>query len=182
MNFLNQYELPLLQSLHDAVQSGFGDAFFPLITKLGNAGIFWIILALVLLCFKKTRRAGLAMAISLVLGLIITNVTIKPLVARIRPYAVDPSIVLLIPPESDFCFPSGHTSTSFECAFALWLNYKKAGTAALVLAAVIGFSRLYLMVHYPTDVIAGAVIGVVIGAVGRAVADWVIKKTRMPVG
>lgn len=180
MNFLNEFELPILRSLHDAVQSGFGDTFFPVITKLGDGGIFWIVLAVVLLCFRKTRRAGLAMAISLVLGLLLTNLTIKPLVERIRPYIVDPSIALLIPPESDFSFPSGHTSTSFECAFALFAYHKKAGTAALVLAAAIAFSRLYLMVHYPTDILAGVAIGAVVAVIGCTAANWVwgrVKKT-----
>lgn len=180
MNFLNEFELPILRSLHDAVQSGFGDTFFPVITKLGDGGIFWIVLAVVLLCFRKTRRAGLAMAISLVLGLLLTNLTIKPLVERIRPYIVDPSIALLIPPESDFSFPSGHTSTSFECAFVLFAYHKKAGTAALVLAATIAFSRLYLMVHYPTDILAGVAIGAVVAVIGCNAANWVwgrVKKT-----
>lgn len=181
MNFFNEYELPVLRAMHDAMQSDFSDAFFSFITKLGDGGIFWIILAAGLLFFKKTRRAGLAMSFALILGLCVTNLTIKPLVARIRPYVAAPSIVLIIPPESEFSFPSGHTSTSFECAFALWLNHKKAGALALLLAAVIGLSRLYLMVHYPTDVIAGALLGVGIAVVGCVAANWVVEKTKLSV-
>lgn len=180
MNFLNEFELHLLHVLHDVLNCELADSFFSLITKLADAGVFWIILAIVLLFFKKTRRAGVAMAFSLILGLLITNITIKPLVARIRPYVVDPSIVLIIPPESEFSFPSGHTSTSFECAFALFCYNKKAGAVALELATMIGISRLYLMVHYPTDVICGALFGVVIAIVAVKIANWVVDKTKMP--
>lgn len=181
MNFLNQYELPLLHAMHDTLQSDVGDAFFSFVTRLCDGGIVWIILAVILLFFKKTRRAGLAMAFALIIGLLITNVTIKPLIARIRPYVADPSIALIIPPESEFSFPSGHTSTSFECAFALFAYHKKAGAAAIMFACIIGFSRLYLMVHYPTDVICGAILGVGIAFAACAVARFVVKKTKMPV-
>lgn len=181
MNALNSFELPILYAIQDAIGCSFLDRFFSLITRLGDAGIFWIILTIALLCFKRTRRAGVAMAVALLVGLGVTNLAIKPLVARIRPYIVDPSIVLLIPPETEFSFPSGHTSTSFECAFVLFAYNRKAGIAAIVLAAIIGFSRLYLMVHYPTDVLAGVIFGAIIAAVGCKVGNWIVKKTGMPI-
>ena len=181
MNALNQLELPVLYAIQDAIGSSFCDTFFSLITKLGDKGIFWIVLALVLLFFKKTRKAGTAMAIALILGLCVTNLGIKPLVGRIRPYAADPSIALIIPPESEFSFPSGHTSTSFECAFVLFAYHKEWGIAAIVLAALIGFSRLYLMVHYPTDVLAGVLVGALIAAAACAVGNRIVKKTKMSV-
>lgn len=180
MNALNQFELPVLHAIQDAIGCSFLDTFFSLITKLGDGGIFWIILAVVLLFLKRTRKAGVAMAVALILGLCVTNLGIKPLVARIRPYIVDPSIVLIIPPESEFSFPSGHTSTSFECAFVLFHYHKKWGIAAIVLAAVIAFSRLYLMVHYPTDILAGIVIGALIAAAACVIGNWIVKKTKMP--
>ncbi|MBP3379222.1 MAG: phosphatase PAP2 family protein [Clostridia bacterium] len=182
MTWLNEFEVGLLKGLHDALQCTFLDKFFPLITSLGNAGIFWIIVAVVLLFFKKTRKAGVTMAISLILGLIICNLTMKPLIARIRPYDFDTSLqaLMLIDAEHDFSFPSGHTVASIEAAVALWLNNKKWGTAAIVLAAVIAFSRLYLLVHYPTDVLAGVIIGVAIAFAAFALAKWLIKVTKMP--
>ena len=181
MNALNQLELPFLHALQDAIGCGFCDTFFSLITKLGDHGYFWIAMALVLLCFKRTRRIGVSMAIALIIGLCVTNLGVKPLVQRIRPYIVDPSISLIIPPESEFSFPSGHTSTSFECAFVIWAYNRKWGIAAIVLAALIGFSRLYLMVHYPTDVIAGVIFGVIIAAVACVIGNFIVKKTKMPV-
>ncbi len=182
MNWLNEFEVGLLRGLHDLINCKPLDWFFPLITKLGNAGIFWIILAVVLLIFKKTRRAGVTMAISLILGLVICNLTMKPLIARIRPYDFDTTLqaLMLTGAEHDFSFPSGHTVASIEAAVALWLNNKKWGTAAIVLAAIIAFSRLYLLVHYPTDVLAGIIIGVAIAFAAFAIAKWLIKVTKLP--
>jgi len=159
VNVLNSFEIKLLHGLQNAIQCEFLDWFMPLVTSLANSGIFWILLAVILLCFRKTRHIGVTMAIALILGLLVGNLTLKPLTARIRPYDFDPSIVLLVLPEHDFSFPSGHTMASFEGAFSVFLCHRKAGIAALILAALIAFSRLYLMVHYPTDVIAGAVLG-----------------------
>ncbi len=159
MNFFNSFEIELLHDLQDAVQCDFLDWFMPIVTSLANAGIFWILLAIVLLCFKKTRKVGLTMGIALVIGLLVGNLTLKPLTARIRPYDFDPSITLLIPPEHEFSFPSGHTLASFEGAVSIFAYNRNFGIAALIFAALIAFSRLYLMVHYPIDVITGAILG-----------------------
>ena len=182
MTWLNELEVGLLRGLHDLISCKALDWFFPIITKLGNAGIFWIILAVTLLIFKKTRRAGVTMAISLILGLLICNITLKPLVARIRPYDFDTALqaLMLTGAEHDFSFPSGHTVASVDAAFALWLCNKKWGTPALILAAIIAFSRLYLLVHYPTDVLAGIIIGVAIAFAAYAIAKWLIKVTKLP--
>ena len=99
MNTLNSFEIGILHSLHDALQCAFLDTLMPIITRLANSGIFWIMLALLLLFFKKTRRAGITMGIALILGLVFGNLLLKPLIARVRPYDFDPSIVLLIPKE-----------------------------------------------------------------------------------
>jgi len=159
VNSLNSFEAGLLHDLQNAVQSDFLDRIMPSVTALADFGSFWILLAAVLLCFRKTRRTGATVAAALILGIFVGYLTLKPLIARIRPYDFDPSIVLLVLPEHDFSFPSGHTMASFEGAFSVFLCHRKAGIAALILAALIAFSRLYLMVHYPTDVIAGAVLG-----------------------
>lgn len=159
MNFFNSFELDLLYNLQSIFRGELLDKIMPHMTSLANAGILWILLAVVLLIFKKTRKIGITMALSLFLGFIIGNLTVKPLVARIRPYDFDPSIVLLISPEHDYSFPSGHTLASFEGAVSIFLYRKKAGIAAIALAFLIAFSRLYLMVHYPLDVIVGAVLG-----------------------
>jgi len=132
------------------------------ITTLGNGGIFWIALSIFLMCIKKTRKCGFLMAISMLLGLIIGNGILKNIIARQRPCWIDNSIPLLVPNPHDFSFPSGHTLASFEAAIMIFLHNKKWGSISLVLAILIAFSRLYLFVHFPTDILGGIVLAAII--------------------
>ena len=167
------WEFAVLDGLQ-RIGTPFLDTVLSAVSALGNAGIFWIVLSALLLCTKKYRMAGLAMGLALLFGFLIGNLTIKPLVARVRPYDVNPSVALLISPPKDFSFPSGHTLSSFAAATALFLNHKKAGAAALALAAVIAFSRMYLYVHYPTDILAGLLIGVAVAFLANAIVRrWI---------
>lgn len=152
--------MEFLLFLQEHLRTAFGDFFFPLVTHLGDAGIVWIALGLSLLIPKKTRRCGLAVLIALAVTFVVGNVVMKNLIARPRPFIVYPDIELLIAPPSGFSFPSGHSSSSFAAATALFCFYKKPGIAALVLAALIAFSRMYLFVHYPTDVLTGIMLGI----------------------
>ena len=123
------------------------------ITTLGNAGILWIILSALFLCFKKTRKTGLMTSLSLILDLLSVNVLIKNLAARTRPYEVIEGLTSLIGPQSDFSFPSGHTAASFAFATVILLTApKKYSVPTLILATLIALSRIYLGVHYPTDI------------------------------
>ena len=129
-------------------------------TTLGEWGAIWIVFGLAMLCFKKYRRVGVAVLLGLVIGLVTVNFGIKNIVARPRPCAINSAVQLLVPFPSEFSFPSGHTVSSFGAATSIFLKNKKLGAWALALAAVISFSRLYLYVHFPSDVLAGAAIGV----------------------
>ena len=134
------------------------------ITKLGDAGIVWIILTVILLLIPKTRKSGVYMAVALIADLIICNVILKPIVARIRPYSINQTVHLLVTPLKDYSFPSGHTAASFASVSALYLSGRKrmaAGT--LIVSVLIAFSRMYLYVHYPTDVLGGLIIGLLCG-------------------
>ncbi|PTQ80654.1 undecaprenyl-diphosphatase [Trichococcus patagoniensis] len=155
LSFLNT-----LQSFHTPLL----DQLMLFLTTLGNGGMVWIALALVLLVIPKYRIYGLTMLVSLLISIIFGNVLLKNIVARPRPNWIDPSVKLLIPNPTDYSFPSGHTFTSFAAAGSLFLYNKKSGTAALVLASLIGFSRMYLYVHYPSDVLAGALFGLAAAA------------------
>lgn len=137
----------------------FLDWLMPLYSSLGNAGWFFILMALALLLIPKTRRAGATMALALIFCLLAGNLLLKPLVARVRPYDANGFTGLLVPPLGDFSFPSGHTFGAVAVAVSLLFHYKKAGIAALCAAALMAFSRLYLYVHYPSDVLAGALLG-----------------------
>ena len=165
------FDLPILDWIAANLQCGFLDALMPLITLLGDAGIFWILCSVALIFIPKTRRVGLSMGISLLIGLLVCNVTLKPLVGRIRPYDYQMvhfqrEITLLVEGLHDFSFPSGHTIASFEAATALLMGNKKLGIPAMILAVLIAFSRLYLYVHYPTDVLASIVLGIGIAFLG----------------
>ena len=165
------FDLPILEWIAANLKCGFLDAVMPLITLLGDAGIFWIACSVVMILIPKTRKTGWAMGISLLIGLLVCNVTLKPLVGRIRPYDYQwqffqKEIPLLVEGLHDYSFPSGHTIASFEAATALLIGNKKLGIPAMVLAVLIAFSRLYLYVHYPTDVLASIVLGIGIAFLG----------------
>ncbi len=146
------------------LRTPFLDKVFTFITHLGDEGYVWIAIAVILLFFKKTRKCGIIMAITLIAGLLIGNIALKNIFARPRPFVLDPTKIanVLISPPSSYSFPSGHTLSSIECAVAIWLCNKKWGIPAIILAVLIAFSRNYLYVHYPTDILAGAVLGVAI--------------------
>ena len=176
------FDLPILDWIQSNLQSELMDTIMPIITMFGDAGIFWIACAVLLMIFPKTRRTGLGMGFALLMGLLICNVTLKPLVGRIRPYDYQiqnlgrtwDSLLaagkLLVETPHDFSFPSGHTIASFEACTVLMLGNKKLGIPATLLAIAIAFSRMYLYVHYPTDVIASVILGTIFGIIGYAIA------------
>lgn len=162
-----RFDLPILDWIRAHLTCGLLDATLPVVTKLADAGAIWILLAAILILNPRHRRCGIAVALSLGIGLVVCNLGLKPLLGRIRPYdyqltAFGREISLLIPPETDASFPSGHTLASFEAATVLMLYRKKWGIPALILAGIIAFSRLYLYVHYPTDVLFSLFLGPII--------------------
>ena len=174
------FDLPILDWIQANLQSGFMDKFMPFITVFGDAGIFWMVISALLLISPRTRKTGLGMAFAMMIGLIVCNITLKPLVARIRPYDLQAelgvAIQLLCDAQHDFSFPSGHTIASFEAAVVLLKNSKKMGIPAMVLAVLIAFSRMYLYVHYPTDVIASVILGTLFALIGDALAGLIAPK------
>ena len=151
-----------IQGLHTAA----GDVLMPFVSRLGNAGLIWIAADVGLLLRPKTRKVGVAVGIALVLEVVLCNGLLKPLVARLRPCDIQTSVALLIPRPTDFSFPSGHTASSFAAASALFFQKSKLRLPAVLLAGLIAFSRLYLFVHFPSDVLAGVLLGIITGAIG----------------
>ena len=174
------FDLPILDWIQANLTSPLADEIWPRITLLGDDGIFWIALAVILLFFRKTRRTGLGMGIAMALGLLVCNIILKPAVARPRPYDFQAELGVIIPLLTermhDFSFPSGHTIASFEASVVILLNHKKAGIAALVLACLIAFSRLYLYVHYPTDVIVSVFLGTGVAFLGNFLAGRIMNR------
>ena len=164
----------ILHWIQNNITCPFLDAVVPKLTMLGNAGIIWILAGVLLLCTKKYRRQGALVLMGLLVGLLVGNVALKHLVARSRPCWLDPSVQLLIATPTDYSFPSGHTLSSVIGATILTKTDRRFGYAAIPLAALIAFSRLYLYVHFPSDVLAAAVLGVLIGKVSDRVGMHLI--------
>ena len=193
-NILNalaeSFDLPILDWIQANLQSPLMDKIMPIITMFGDAGIFWMVCAAILFLIPKTRRTGLGMAFAMMMGLLICNVLLKPLVGRIRPYDYQIEYLgktmqdllvagkLLVETPHDFSFPSGHTIASFEACAVLMLNDKRLGIPATLLAIAIAFSRMYLYVHYPTDVIVSVILGSLFAIIGYAIA----KRIPLPSG
>ncbi|MBQ8996313.1 MAG: phosphatase PAP2 family protein [Oscillospiraceae bacterium] len=148
----------VLDWIQEHLSSAFLDAVFVFVTHLGDHAVIWILLAIVLLMNGKTRRAGIRILAGLLLGFLVGNLAIKNIVRRPRPFEVR-GIEPIISPPKDHSFPSGHTTSSFVSAWTLFREDKKKGIPALLLAGCIAFSRLYLFVHFPSDILGGILLG-----------------------
>ena len=173
--------LDALQSIHSPVLN----VIMMVITYFAEVGWGWIALTVIMLRFPKRRKMGLASGVSLAIMLLINDVTIKSIVGRPRPYTLREDIDTIIPYPMGTSFPSGHTCASFSAATAIFLYDKKLGAFAYLLAALIGFSRNYFYVHYPTDVICGALLGIILGIIGTAIVRKLIvprfgEKLKLP--
>ena len=153
----------ILYWVQDNLSCGFLDAVMLKLTLLGSGGAIWLLAAAIMLCTKEYRRQGVILLAGLAVGVLVGNVCLKNLIARPRPCWLDDSVNLLISVPMDYSFPSGHTLSSVIGATVLTKTNRRFGWVAIPLAAVIAFSRLYLFVHYPSDILAGAVLGVLIG-------------------
>ncbi len=152
------------------------DQIMVFVTSLANHGELWIALGLLFLCFARTRRLGMNVLISIVLGYVTGNLILKNLFARSRPCWVRPDVSLLVAAPKDYSFPSGHTLVSFEGAVSIFRYKRSWGIAAIALAAVIAFSRLYLFVHFPTDILGGLVLGTVNAWAGERLGQVISHK------
>ena len=165
------WEFAILDFLQAHCRSAWGDALMVAVSSLGNHGIFWILLALALLCCRRTRRLGWALSLGLALNVLVCNGLLKPLVARIRPCDVHTAVALLIARPRDYSFPSGHAASSFAAVSALLACRSRWWIPAFVLAVALCFSRLYLYVHWPSDILGGAVLGILLGFLARRLMD-----------
>ena len=174
MEALVQFESSILLWIQEYLRSDFLDPIVKFITHSGDHGYLWIALLIILLCIPKTRRAAMIGAATLLLTFIVTNLCLKPLIGRTRPYEVIEGLTRIIEKQSDRSFPSGHTANSMAVGVSLWLVSKKyeiigdkklyfpkaAGWAVLVWSVLVGLSRLYVGVHFPTDVLGGAIVAI----------------------
>lgn len=165
MGAIQNLDFTILDYIRDNLSNSLLDKIIPIFTHLGDAGIIWIILAVYLLIMKKYRKYGIIMVLALILDFLLCNILLKEIVGRARPFEVRPYIDIIINKPQDPSFPSGHTAISFAAASVLFYLDKRTGIFSIIIASIIAFSRLYLYVHYPTDVLAGIIVGVLCGII-----------------
>ncbi len=163
------------------IHGGFLDKLMVVITTLGENGIIFIAIALALLCTKKYRKAGVAIIAALLVMEVGNNLILKTIFARPRPFNLDPTVYSwwhevykfpdLVSRPTSYSFPSGHTSSAFAAGIALLWYDRKFGIPLTIFAAVMGFSRIYVEVHYCTDVLIGALVGVVYALIGVLIVN-----------
>lgn len=165
---IKDFDIRILDFIYFNIKNPFLDNIMSFFTSIGDNGLVWIFIGAWFFFIQKDRKTFISIISSLILCLLVVNYTIKPLVARERPFTENPTVEITIERPEDYSFPSGHTASSFAGATAIWLcTNRRVGFAAFILCLIISFSRLYFYVHYPTDVIFGALLGVLLGIIGN---------------
>ncbi|MBK7921273.1 phosphatase PAP2 family protein [Veillonella sp. YH-vei2232] len=182
MDTILQFDYSVIFWIQAHMVNPFLTPFMYGISKISSSGAIWIILGLILLGMKKYRLIGLTIMISLFLVLIVGDLSLKHLVGRLRPFVDFPNVRLVATPPAatSYSFPSGHAFSSFAAAIAIYIGFSHIdtrkrilGVIAIIIATMIAFSRVYLFVHYPTDVLAGAALGIIDGIVSWYIGNYV---------
>ncbi len=169
-------ELAILDWIQNTLKSPIMDGIMVFVSTLGDKGYIYYVILAILLINKKTRKVGIVMGIAMILNYLISNLGLKPFIARTRPYDINTAVEILVHKPSSYSFPSGHSAQAFCVASAfLFMNFKYA-KPMLIFACVIAFSRLYLYVHFPSDVIGGALIGLLCGYLAYQIFNRIVKK------
>lgn len=163
IEFILSVDKTIIELIHKYIQNPLLDKIIPFITSLGNMGLIWIFICIAFLLSKNYKKAGILAIYSLIITTVLGELFLKNLIARPRPFMEISNIDLLIDKPASYSFPSGHTGSSFAAAFTFikMIDNRKIVIALAFLACIIAFSRLYLMVHYPTDIIAGIILGLI---------------------
>ncbi len=162
MEFIQKIDDTILYYIYENWHNGFTDTFFTVISKLADCGFIWILAAAVMLFIKKWRPAGIVLLLSLGISAVIGSLAVKNIVCRLRPFNADEALMLLIPhPGGYYSFPSGHSTAAGAGAALIFMRNKAVGAIAIAYGLLLGFSRVFLVVHYPTDVLCGFILGAV---------------------
>lgn len=170
------FDFEILFFIQNHMRNSFLDTVVPFYTHLGDDGIIWIAVGLIMLIPKKTRKCGIMVLGALLFMLVFNNIILKNLFARPRPCATYPEMVDLVHVPSSYSFPSGHTVSAMAVAFTILTQHKKLGIVAFILALLMGLTRLYVFVHFPTDVYGGIIVGAFI-----AISVWYAEKKLSPI-
>lgn len=181
MDAITSFDFSILNFIQEHFRCDFLDGVFGFFGAVGNMGLIWIVLSIVMLFFKKTRTVGIIALLSMGLGYLLGDIVIKPIVQRPRPFTFDSELNLfrnadlISKKPSGFSFPSGHSAAAWAFATTLLVKKRTLGLIAVVPAVLMVLSRLYLYVHFPTDVLCGALLG----AASAFVMMLIFKKTRL---
>ena len=175
------FDYAIMKAFHDLhlLAGDYLDSFFKVISVLGNAGIGMIVFAIFLLLFKNTRQGGVTAIIALMIGVLVTNILLKNVVDRVRPYDQSAEIFEWFMSvnghkHSDSSFPSGHTTAAFALITATFLcGDKRYSWLGYIFGILMGISRIYLCVHFPTDVIAGMIVGSLAGIIAYFITNYI---------
>lgn len=162
MYYIQVFDAYIMQKVIE-LENPFLTSIMSIITFLGSLGAVWLATGIVFLFFEKSRNTGILIIISVLIGGVVNDLILKNLFSRVRPFETM-GISALINEPNTFSFPSGHAFSSFVSAYQINRFNKRMGIFAYILAALIALSRIYLRVHYPTDIIAGAICGMILGA------------------
>lgn len=172
------WEFEFLDFIRQHFSNSFADKFMVFVTHCGDKGYIWIAAALIMCASRKYRRCGITLLFGLLAGVLIGNIVLKNLICRDRPCWIREIDDLLLAVPKDYSFPSGHTLSSFLAATVIVRRHRRLGIAAFTAAALIAFSRMYLYVHFPTDIIGGAVVGSAIGLSVDFLADKILSRNK----
>ena len=164
-DFIYSIDFAILDFIQETMRCQFLDYVMAFFSYLGEAGGIWIISAIVMMCFRKTRATGVMVLCAVAIGFVIGEFGLKNTVERLRPFVQNPEVIPAIKPPTSYSFPSGHSCSSFAAATVLIVRDKKFGIPAIIVASLIAFSRLYNYVHFPSDVLGGILLGVMCAVV-----------------
>ena len=166
-------EFDILYAIQGIRSSVLDNIVLVITSMVGSYGQLWPIIGIILCIPKKTRTCGIALLVSYLLVFLSGQLVLKTLIARPRPYHIDDTVALLVQSSDSSSFPSTHTGWSFAAATVIFMNHRKAGVAAIVFACAVAFTRLYLFVHFPTDVMCGAILGIICGYAAVKIVSWI---------
>lgn len=178
VEFITNIDFNILNFIQENIRNAFLDPIMVVLSYIGEYGVFWILLAIVLLFSRKTRAAGVCALAAMALGFLCGDMIIKNIIARPRPFLLNPQVDMNIPGPTSYSFPSGHSTSAFAAVTALFGMLKEKRWIAysgLVLAILIVFSRMYNYVHYPSDILGGIALGVITGLI----MVFIFKKTKL---
>lgn len=165
IDFIYTIDFAIIDFIQETMRCQFLDYVMAFFSYLGEAGGIWLISAIIMMCFRKTRATGVMVVCAVVIGFVIGEIGLKNIMDRLRPFVQNPEVIPAIKPPSGYSFPSGHSCSSFAAATVLIVRDKKFGIPAIIVASLIAFSRLYNYVHFPSDVLGGILLGVMCAVV-----------------